>query len=112
MPKELEDQLMELDWPPTLSVGAGDGKTQEIKLTELDINWVFCSLLGMKWSDAKAVDDPLERRFLYNTAMDIAHAQDTHRSELEEQRNRMEEKIDTQLADITKQFGGGGPPKL
>tara|TARA_B100000131_G_scaffold317671_2_gene360099 strand:- start:116 stop:442 length:327 start_codon:yes stop_codon:yes gene_type:complete len=108
MPKELEENLMSVEWPPLLKIGQGD-ETQEIKLTELDVNWALCSLLGMRWADAKAVDDPLERRFLYNKAMDIVAQQATQKDELEEQRERMEKKIDDQLSEISANLK---PPNL
>lgn len=108
MPRELEDQLKGLEWPPKVKVDTEEG-VQEIELTELDVNWLFCTVLGMRWSDATSVTDNLERRFLYNKAMEVATEQAQSANAIEEEKARMEAKIDEQLKNIGDSIR---PPQL
>ena len=112
MPKKLEDQLNDLPWPPKVRLGdpnSDEGASEEIQLTELDVNWVFCQLLGMRWSDAAGVADQLERKFLYNKAMELAQGQVDQEKELQAEKGRMEDKIDDQLKNIAATMR---PPQL
>ena len=69
MPKELEEQLMELEWPPVVEFPTEkEGETRPVTLTELDVNWILCTVLGMKWSDATGVgNNPYSVSFMSST---------------------------------------------
>ena len=109
MPKELEEQLMELEWPPVVEFPTEkEGETRPVTLTELDVNWILCTVLGMKWSDATGVEDNLHRRFLYNKAMEIASSQAGRLDDFEKQKEELETKIDGQLKDIHQSLS---PPR-
>ena len=99
MPKELEENLKKLPWPPTIKLGEEE---EEIHLTELDVNWMFCTLLGMTWASACDVTDEMHRKFLYNKAMEVAANSQGNKSQLEAEKERLEAKIDKQIENIQK----------
>ena len=111
MPKELEDQLKDMPWPPQVRLGdpASDEPPEDLQLTELDVSWVFCQLLGMRWNDAVQVSDEMHRKFLYNKAMELANQQVKDGQDLQNEKSRMEEKIDDQLKSIAASVK---PPQL
>jgi hypothetical protein len=65
------DALDKESWPPRLQIEEGK---EPIQLHELDVSWIYCTVLNMKWGDAQSVTDVLERKFLYNKAMIISQA--------------------------------------
>ncbi len=102
MPKELEEQLMDMPWPPVVKIGTEENP-EEVTLTDLDVTWALCTLLGMKWHDATAVTDDLHKRFLYNKAMQVAQQQSEATREVEAKRKEYENKIDEQLSNLANQ---------
>tara|TARA_B100000676_G_scaffold91986_1_gene91649 strand:+ start:2179 stop:2472 length:294 start_codon:yes stop_codon:yes gene_type:complete len=58
----------EAPWPPTVQFEENE---DPVVLTEFDVSWVFCSVLGMKWNDAQQLTDITERKFLYNKALHL-----------------------------------------
>ena len=97
MPEVREKMLMEQDWPPSVILEEG---ADPIQMTELDVSWVFCSVLKMKWEDAQGVKENVERRFLYDKSMSLANAMQEQAQEIEERRAQMEKNIDDKLATL------------
>ena len=66
--EDTEKMFAEAPWPPTVQF---DEKEEPVTLTEMDVSWIFCSVLGMKWNDAQLLTDTTERKFLYNKALHL-----------------------------------------
>ena len=99
MPKSTEEQLLSEEWPPMIQVE----DDQVVQMTELDVSWLLATTLKMKWHDVQAIEDNLERRFLYNKAMWIAQAMNDETAKLEEKKNMLEEKLDKKIEELTMQ---------
>ena len=101
--KTAEEHLAKMPWPPMVQVKEDE---EPFELTELDINWVFCTMLGMKWLDACGVTDLTHRKFLYNKAMMLAEDVTRKRVELDRKREDLENKLEAKI----KSIGAEVPP--
>ena len=92
---EVAEFFKEAEWPPKVQLEEGE---EPVKLTEFDISWVFCTVLGMKWDDAQTLTNETERKFLYNKAMVLTENLVAQRVQMEEEKKalnaQLQEKID------------------
>jgi len=95
--KTAQEHLKEMPWPPTVQI---EEKGKPFQLTELDVNWVFCTMLSMKWRDATAITDVTERKFLYNKSMMLAEDVTKERLRMDARRDELEKKLDQQIEDL------------
>lgn len=98
MPIEREKQLLEQQWPPSIQL---DSQEEPVRMSELDVNWIFCSVLNMNWKDAKDVTDDLERRFLYDKAMYVSNQMSVREQEIREKQEALESKLNNKIDEIT-----------
>ena len=98
-PKEMQQKhLDEMDWPPILEL---EGQTMQ--LDELDVNWTFCTVLNMKWSDAKKVEDINERKFLWSKAQIMAAAMQQQSDEIDAKKRETEEVLRAKMEQLKQE---------
>ena len=95
--KTAKEHLKKMPWPPMVQV---EENQDPFQLTELDVNWVFCTMLNMKWRDASSITDVTERKFLYNKSMMLAEDVTKERLRMDERREELEKKLDDQIANL------------
>ena len=106
MPKEREDLLLEQPWPPQVQIA----EDETVEMTELDVNWIYCQVLKMHWKDAVAVEDNLQRRFLYDKCMALAEGMQKQTELLEEKRAEYEKAIDQKIDELGRENVPMMPP--
>ena len=101
-PMSYEQMMVELEnqpWPPNVQYKEGD---EPKTITELDVSWVFCTVLGMKWADAQKVEG-IERQNLYAKAMQVSRMLEEQafmaHKEKESMREAFQKKLDTFKGD-------------
>ena len=99
------ETLDEGEWPPVVNVD----KEVDFKLTELDISWTLCTVLGMSWKDAVSVDDEHQRKFLYSKALVIAEGMQKAQAEAEERKQQMEREIRSKLDAQADEYLANNP---
>ena len=98
-PKEVQQKhLNEMPWPPILEL-----EGQEIQLDEFDVNWTFCTVLNMRWADAKQVTDEGERRFLWSKAQIMAAAMQQQADEIDAKKRETEQVLRAKMEDLKQQ---------
>ena len=97
--KHLED----MPWPPLMKLEEGE----EFALDELDVNWMYCTILNMKWVDAKSITDITERKFLYNKCLIMAESIRSQQMDIENKKAEVEQQLKNQLQDIQSQAASG-----
>ena len=97
--KHLED----MPWPPLMKLEEGN----EFALDELDVNWMFCTILNMKWVDAKSITDIAERKFLYNKCLIMAESIRSQQMDIDNKKAEVEEQLKQQLQDMQSQAATG-----
>jgi hypothetical protein len=102
--QDAQKLLEKMPWPPFVQVEENEDPFQ---LTELDVNWVYCTMLNMKWRDATAITDITERKFLYNKSMMMAEDVTKERLRMDAKREELEKKLDEQISTLGLQR----PPK-
>ena len=65
-PEAVQAALEKMTWPPYVQF---EENQDPIRMTEMDISWLFCTVLGMKWRDATGISNIMERKFLYHKAI-------------------------------------------
>lgn len=106
--QEHEEFLDKMEWPPSIPVDDGS----QVKLTEMDVNWMFCTVLNMKWRDAKEVTDLKERKFLYNKALLMAQSIREQNEDIESKKAEVEQQIRKQVEQMQTQAVTGAGVNL
>jgi len=91
------EHLKQMPWPPKVQTEEGQ---EPFDLTELDINWVFCTMLGMKWLDACEIKDLTHRKFLYNKSMMLAEDVSKQRMAVDQRRVELEAALDEKVKQL------------
>ena len=107
-PKEQQLKFLEeMKWPPLLEI-----EGQKIQLDEMDVSWTFCTVLNMRWADAKVIDDITERKFLWTKAQMIAQAMEEQQQKVENKSKQLEQSIDNKIQQMNQETFEEGVEKV